>query len=187
MTSPVLIQPGYGNSGPQHWQSLWDVYRQAAMAAVTMAALTACDATRGIGAEATSGAPPLADAATQSAIVSELPLRRGYYVASDTPCEEASNATLLLFRGDGIAGARDFCEFRHVEQLGSGVFHTIQACTHMGEDAPAEEGVTYTLHDDASYDLASDSGWTASFRFCEQATLPEFWRDIDLRDVLGSP
>jgi predicted alpha/beta hydrolase family esterase len=24
MTSPVLIIPGIGNSGPQHWQSLWE-------------------------------------------------------------------------------------------------------------------------------------------------------------------
>jgi uncharacterized protein len=24
MTSPVLIVPGIGNSGPQHWQSLWE-------------------------------------------------------------------------------------------------------------------------------------------------------------------
>jgi hypothetical protein len=28
-----------------------------------------------------------------------LPLQRGYYVSSDTPCEQASNATLNLFRG----------------------------------------------------------------------------------------
>lgn len=24
MTSPVLVLPGFGNSGPQHWQTLWE-------------------------------------------------------------------------------------------------------------------------------------------------------------------
>lgn len=44
--------------------------------------------------------------------VAVLPLQRGYYVASDTPCAKASNATLLLLRRNGIGGARYFCEFK---------------------------------------------------------------------------
>src|SRR5262249_57683615 len=24
MTAPVLVLPGYGDSGPEHWQSLWE-------------------------------------------------------------------------------------------------------------------------------------------------------------------
>jgi hypothetical protein len=162
-----------------------NVYRLAAMTAAVVATLTGCDATRDLGAEATNDAS--ADTAGQAVRVSELPLRRGFYVASDTPCEQASNATLLLLRGKGINGARDFCDFERIDQTRSNVYRTIQSCTSVSDDAAVEQSVTYTLQGDSTFALVSDSGWTASFRYCEQAALPEFWRDIDLSDVLAPP
>lgn len=50
-------------------------------------------------------------AAADAGGVTDLPLQPGFYVSTDTPCESASNATLLLKRRDGLGGARDFCRF----------------------------------------------------------------------------
>ena len=44
-------------------------------------------------------APPRTAFASGASAEDFLPLQRGYYVNSDTPCEQASNATLNLFRG----------------------------------------------------------------------------------------
>ncbi len=74
--------------------------------ACTMCLLAACN-------NPTDTASP--EAAGNS--VSELPLKRGFYVASDTPCEQASNATLQLLRRDGVGGARDFCEFKQILEI----------------------------------------------------------------------
>lgn len=72
-------------------------------------------------------APPsspqaLPDAAARAAreppTLTVLPLKRGYYVASDTLCAQASNASLLLLGRDGVGGARYFCEFRRIELAG---------------------------------------------------------------------
>ena len=60
---------------------------------------------------AEAGKTPVAEAA---APVAALPLKRGYYVESDTPCGQASNATTTLLRREGIGGARDFCEFKKI-------------------------------------------------------------------------
>lgn len=46
-----------------------------------------------------------------------LPLKRGYYVASDVACSEASNATVALLPRDGVGGARDFCAFINIEPV----------------------------------------------------------------------
>ena len=54
-----------------------------------------------------------------SADAAGLPLTLGYYVDRDTPCGQASNATLQLLRRTGIGASRMFCEFKRIEKLGA--------------------------------------------------------------------
>lgn len=127
-----------------------------------------------------------APAAGQAATVDLLPLKRGYYVASDTPCDKASNATTVLLRRDGVGGSRDFCEFRKIEQAGPNVFRITEACADFMEEAPPEVSVTtYTLTGDTAFSSKSEHGWEHSARYCEQSTMPADFRANDISDAVG--
>lgn len=68
-------------------------------------------------AEAAAASTALPTAATST--VKWLPLRRGFYVTADTPCNQASNATLQLVTREGINAARTVCRFRTIEKTGA--------------------------------------------------------------------
>lgn len=132
-----------------------------------------------------SAAPAIGSGVT----LSTLPLERGFYVASDTACDAASNATLLLYRGDGFNGAHDTCEFQSIEQTGSNSYRVIERC-HVLQEGPdnATTGVAdWTLPDGASFTSASETGWQRDFRHCEQSSLPDPWRDNDISELIGTP
>lgn len=117
-------------------------------------------------------------------MVTELPLKRGFYVASDTPCEQASNATLLLLRRDGIGGARDFCEFRQIEAVDAAIYRVTEACADLqGGDAVVSLS-TYRVASPTDFTARSEQGWESSARYCEQSSLPEPWRDNDVDDLI---
>lgn len=121
---------------------------------------------------------------TSTATVAALPLRRGYYVASDTPCAEASNATVSLLRRDGIGGSRDFCEFRKIERTGPSTYRVTQACKDFQDSGPPEASVvTYTLSGDERFTSRSKHGWEYSARHCNQSSMPPDWRQNDIRDA----
>lgn len=121
-----------------------------------------------------------------AAIGSALRLKRGYYVASDTPCNKASNATVSLLQRGGIGGARDFCEFKKVEQTGPNTYRVTQACHAFQDSGPAEVSVvTYALSGDASFTSLSDHGWEYSARHCSQSSMPDEWRQNDIRQAAG--
>lgn len=124
-----------------------------------------------------------------AATLTSLPLKRGFYVASDTACDAASNATLLLYRGDGFNGARDTCEFESIEQTGPDSYRTTERCQAlMGEaDGATTEVVDWIIPDETSFTSKSQSGWERSFRHCEQSSLPDPWRDNDISDLIGAP
>lgn len=120
----------------------------------------------------------------QAAPVAALPLKRGYYVASDTPCSQASNATTTLLRREGIGGARDFCEFKKIEQSGPNTFRVTEACGDLQDNVPPETSVTtYTLKGDTAFTSKSASGWEHSARYCAQSSMPPDWRANDISDV----
>ncbi|MDP2193611.1 MAG: hypothetical protein Q8K36_03700 [Alphaproteobacteria bacterium] len=125
-----------------------------------------------------------ADSAT-GVSVAELPLKRGFYVASDTPCKEASNATLQLLRRDGIGGARDFCEFKQIAQITPQQYQVSAMCGDLHGDENSGEllSITYNLTDSTSFSALSDTGWEYSARYCEQSSLPDPWRDNDISDL----
>ena len=130
------------------------------------------------------GARPAADttpAAAPAGTTNRLPLATGYYVATDTPCDEASNATLSLFVGDALNGARDACAFTSVEATGPGAWRVTERCIVIGEEGDGfTQTVAWTATDDRSFTRVTGSGWEHRARLCPQAELPEPWREIDL-------
>jgi hypothetical protein len=121
--------------------------------------------------------------------VSELPLMAGFYVISDIPCGQASNATLLLLLRDGISGSQDSCDFHTIEQTGPTRYRVTERCA--SPTAGAADGqahiVDWEIPDDASFTSTSDAGWQRSARYCEQSTLPAPWRDNDITDLIRGP
>ena len=115
-----------------------------------------------------------------------LPLKRGYYVSSDTPCGQASNATTLLLRREGIGGARDFCEFRTIEQTAPNTYRVTEACGDLQDSAPPETSTSiYTLTGDTAFTAKSEHGWERSARYCAQSSMPADWRANDISDIIG--
>lgn len=121
-----------------------------------------------------------------AARVAALPLKRGYYVASDTPCGQASNATVMLLRREGIGGSRDFCEFKEIEQTGANTYRVTEACGDLQGSAPGKVGVTtYTLTGDMAFTSRSEHGWERSASYCAQSSMPPDFRANDISDVTG--
>ncbi len=119
-----------------------------------------------------------------AATIAALPLKRGYYVASDTPCGQASNATVMLLRREGIGGARDFCEFKDIEQTGPNTCRVTEACGDFQNNASPETSVTtYTLKGDAAFTSKSADGWERNARYCAQSNMPPDFRANDISDV----
>lgn len=117
--------------------------------------------------------------------VALLPLRRGYYVACDTTCSAASNATVSLLQRGGIGGSSDFCEFRKIEQVGPQIYRVLQSCRSFEDGAvPESQVVTYTLSGDTGFTSQRADGWVYSTRLCTQASMPAAWRRNDIRDVV---
>ena len=113
---------------------------------------------------------PAAEAATLDA----LPLKRGYYVSTDTACGAASRATLALVRGDGISE----CGFERSEALGGDRYRVTQVC----DEDTGPETVEYRLQGDQHYRMVGEH-WESEFRYCPQPSLPEDYRDNDISDL----
>ena len=117
-------------------------------------------------------------------VVRSLPLKRGFYVASDTPCGQASNATLQLLRRDGIGVARETCSFRRLEQTGPARYRVVAECRNM-EGAPMGTQVSiYDIPDDSRFSVARAPGQAYSARYCIQSSLPSPWRDNDIGELI---
>lgn len=116
--------------------------------------------------------------------MADLPLQPGFFVASDTPCERASNATLLLKRPGGINGSHDYCDFTSVEQTGPHSYRVSEACGEFQGDAAsvAVQHTDWEIPDERNFHSRGDGGWQRDFRHCEQASLPQPWRDNDIGD-----
>ena len=122
----------------------------------------------------------------QPSTIAVLPLKRGYYVESDTPCGQASNATTTLLRREGIGGARDFCEFKRIEQTGPNSYRVTEACGDLQDNAAPETSISiYTLTGDTAFTAKSEHGWERSARYCAQSNMPPDWRTNDISDVTG--
>ena len=135
---------------------------------------------------AAPAAPEAVPTKSQAATIAALPLKRGYYVESDTPCGQASNATTSLLRRAGIGGARDFCEFKKIEQTGPNTYRVTEACGDLQDSASPETSTSiYTLTGDTAFTAKSEHGWERSARYCAQSSMPPDWRANDISDVTG--
>lgn len=125
---------------------------------------------------------------TAGNIVTELPLKRGFYVVSDTACGQASNATLLLVHRDGINGSRSACDFEVIEQAGPTSYRAVAVCMNIqGGEAESSTNV-YEIPDATRFSYGAEGrDYRSHFRYCEQSSLPVPWRDNDISDLLGAP
>jgi len=141
------------------------------MSVIVMAGLTAaCDQT----ATTTQGG-----AQTAEAVVTALPLKRGFYVTDGTPCAQASNATLLLVTREGVNGSRDVCTFTKIEKTGATSYRVTELCSNKAAT------VTYDVPNETSFRVTYESSGDRSARYCAQSSLPEPWRDNDISDLIG--
>jgi hypothetical protein len=115
-----------------------------------------------------------------------LPLQRGFYVADDVPCGEASNATLARLHRDGLNSAHEECVFVEGESLGRNVYRITEQCVEVGSGNLSRHAAQWELTSADGFRRTLDSGWTVQMRRCDQQALPDGWRDIDL-DEAGPP
>ena len=150
------------------------------------AGIAAADVDTAANQAAAPATPEAVPAKAQAATIAALPLKRGYYVESDTPCGQASNANTTLLRREGIGGARDFCEFKKIEQTGPNTYRVTEACGDLQDSAPPETSTSiYTLTGDTAFTSKSEHGWERSARYCAQSSMPPDWRANDIGDVTG--
>ena len=118
----------------------------------------------------------------KNGVVASLPLKLGFYVDTDTPCGEASNATMLLvLRRGTISGAKELCELRRIEQIGTASYRVTQACKDLASRGRAQTvSVTLEIPNDSSF----NSKEVGKKRYCEQSSLPDPWRDNDIADLI---
>ncbi|TYT25663.1 hypothetical protein FZO89_04995 [Luteimonas viscosa] len=162
------------------------IRKRIALAGLLAAVCASCEAAGDV--SAATDAPPAADAS----VVDELPLRRGYYVADDTPCDEASNATLHLMRrdGDGYAGYTTppyFCRFMRIERTGPSSYRVTEKCEHGygdGGQGPAATVSSFEILSETRYRAKREDGWESSSSRCPRRQLPALWRDSDIGDFV---
>ncbi|MBV6424896.1 MAG: hypothetical protein NAOJABEB_02710 [Steroidobacteraceae bacterium] len=110
----------------------------------------------------------------------DLPLRRGFYVSNDTACGEASNATLALLHAAGLNSAREDCHFDTVVPLGGARYRTTEHCAVIGTGDMIGYATDWEVLSDRDFRRTLASGAVIRMRRCEQSSLPEAWRMIDL-------
>lgn len=134
---------------------------------------------------------PAADAAAEArppvGVVDTLPLRRGYYVRAETPCGEASRADVfaLLTR----TGTNLNCRFERIERTGATTYRVTELCSDggagWGRDEQAEPATSiYEIPDERRFTVTYDGGSQVSARHCEQADMPDDYRDNDIGDLI---
>ena len=186
---PILLTAGLAACGQQAATAKYaDAKESVAKAESHDTAAAAAMSEENADAAAEAASAPAPDAATEAkvALIAALPLKRGYYVATDTPCSQASNATVMLLRREGVGGSRDFCEFKKIEKTGANTYRVTEACADLQDAASPETSVTtYTLTGDTAFTSKSEHGWERSARYCAQSTMPPDFRSNDISDVTG--
>jgi|SRR3954470_16920425 hypothetical protein len=118
-----------------------------------------------------------------------LPLERGYYVQSDTPCQRASNATLTLYNGISFGQAHAECRKPVIRKLAEGCSYQVtKRCRDVqGRGGPWEiSRASFAIRSRMEFVETTQFG-TFSFRYCKQSDLPDPWNTIDLRALGISP
>jgi hypothetical protein len=140
------------------------------------------------GAAIASAAPAVA-APASAARSGALPLKRGYFVSTDSRCNAASNATVSLVTRDGMNASRTACTFTKVAPLGSGRYQVTQSCQELGgwgrESAPEVSTVTFEIPDDSRFTVRWPGGGSQTSRYCPQSSMNEPFRTNDISDLVN--
>ena len=113
-----------------------------------------------------------------------LPLEQGYFVAADTPCADASNATLQLVTKSDFNWPQQACVIAGVRQT-TATDHAVTLDCAASADLPAERLTVLLTIPDAQHFGLSFAGEPPAFKvFCPQKDLPEPWRTNDLSGFL---
>lgn len=113
-----------------------------------------------------------------------LPIERGYYVRSDSPCQQASNATITLYTGISFGTAHAECRAPVIEKLPDGSHQITEQCRDTEVDDAPWTAVTarYAVRSRTEF-IGTTPFERAAYRYCKQSDLPEPWRTTDLRSV----
>ncbi|PZQ97960.1 MAG: hypothetical protein DI533_12570 [Cereibacter sphaeroides] len=116
--------------------------------------------------------------------VKELPLKRGFYVSSDTPCGQASNATLSAVTRKGISYAQAECIISAIDRTAPTRFDVTDSCTEIATgNSLGENTTTYDIPDDQTYVFIAEGAPSGGSRYCAQNELPEPWAHNDVSQL----
>ena len=110
----------------------------------------------------------------------ELPLKAGFYVSSDTTCEEASNATLLLLKKEGIGGSRYFCTFTKISKLDYKRFHVEEECIYFQSNDRTFNKNQYEIINTKKFIISNQGKNILIANYCSKDQLPLPWRNEDI-------
>jgi len=102
-----------------------------------------------------------------------LPLKHGIFVASDVRCEDAPNAALRRYDGQGLSGAHSrACRAKVLSHQGK-TYEVDQSCIDAGAGpAPrSSERQTIVIENNLEFVLRRAAG-EQSFRYCAASMLP---------------
>jgi hypothetical protein len=108
-----------------------------------------------------------------------VPLKRGYYVSSNVPCNKASNASLSLFTGKSFS---DWCKVVSNKKINDTTYAIKSKCQIRDESLSISS--KYVILSPVEYKETNQNGEFQS-RYCEQSQLPDPWRDNDIKDIVS--
>lgn len=153
-------------------------------AASVREALSACYrfATASAGTADDRGARVESTATANAGTVKKFPanlFRSGYYVDADTPCEQASNATVTLIGRAWYSGEIDW-----IRQKGPKEFEVHSTGFFHGDNVEIHQVVRIDSPTRISSWNPESPGEVWHQRYCPQRQLP-YWQDADIRDIDG--
>lgn len=128
------------------------------------------------------GPTPASAGAQVTSRVDAMPLRRGYYVSSDTRCADASRATVTLFKGNGFNLT---CETVSIERLSRSTYRLRERCSDHEGGADMESTQVYELYGETAFSIIGEDGSNWSARLCRQDQMPWPFSTNDISDITG--
>ena len=114
--------------------------------------------------------------------LNSLPLQRGYYVDTGTPCSNASLANLVIMRRDGVGAGQVLHRFKRVEKTGPASYR-VTADEIDNPDNPGTSVSEFEITGPSSFRWKTDFG-VSTMRYCPQNDLPDPWNSNDIRTLV---
>jgi hypothetical protein len=121
------------------------------------------------------GPQAAAPAGSTAAPTGGLPLKPGFYVNADTPCGQASFATLWRVDPTGVSIGHQAGTFRKIERIDATRYRVTQELTDPREAKPETMTDIYVIVGPTTFRYGDHSGAT-EVRHCPSSSMPEPWR-----------